>query len=84
MRIALFVGTFPLLSETFIVRQITGLLDGGHDVHIYAECGAATGATIHADVYRYNLLDRTTYTAQPIWICLPCGEGSASRARSRA
>jgi len=65
MRIALFVGTFPLLSETFIVRQITGLLEGGHDVHIYAECGAATGATIHADVYRYNLLDRTTYMDMP-------------------
>ncbi len=35
MRIAIFVGSFPLISETFILRQITGLIDLGHDVDIF-------------------------------------------------
>jgi len=39
LRIAMFVGSFPVLSETFILRQITGLLDRGHEVHIYATRG---------------------------------------------
>jgi colanic acid/amylovoran biosynthesis glycosyltransferase len=30
LRIAFFVGQFPVISETFILRQITGLLDLGH------------------------------------------------------
>src|SRR5690349_20779021 len=37
MRIAVFPGAFPALSETFIVRQITGLIDLGHRIDIYAE-----------------------------------------------
>ena len=34
VRIALIVSTFPVLSETFIVRQWLGLLDRGWDAHI--------------------------------------------------
>jgi colanic acid/amylovoran biosynthesis glycosyltransferase len=37
MRIAVFTNTFPALSETFIARQIEGLLDLGHEVDVYAE-----------------------------------------------
>ena len=36
MRIAFFVNKFPSTSETFILNQITGLLDKGHTVDIYA------------------------------------------------
>jgi hypothetical protein len=32
---------FPKLSETFILNQITGLIDRGHEVHIYATRKAA-------------------------------------------
>ena len=32
MRIAFIVGGFPLISETFILNQITGLMDLGHEV----------------------------------------------------
>ena len=34
MRIAFVVNSFPALSETFILDQIAGLIDLGHDVHI--------------------------------------------------
>ncbi len=36
LRIAMFVNEFPALSETFVLNQITGLLDLGHDVTIFA------------------------------------------------
>ena len=36
MKIAFVVQGFPHLSETFILNQITGLLDRGHAVDIFA------------------------------------------------
>lgn len=36
MRIAVVVTEFPLLSETFVLNQITGLLDLGHQVDVHA------------------------------------------------
>ncbi len=36
MRIALFVDAFPLLSESFVVTQLRGLLERGHDVDVLA------------------------------------------------
>ncbi len=36
MKIAFIVNDFPLLSETFILNQITGLIDRGHHVDIFA------------------------------------------------
>ncbi len=57
MNIAVVVGTFPSLSETFILNQITGLIDRGHQVDIYAqEIGMVS--KIHADVKRYELMAR--------------------------
>jgi colanic acid/amylovoran biosynthesis glycosyltransferase len=36
MKIGFIVSSFPSLSQTFILNQITGLLDLGHDVEIFA------------------------------------------------
>ena len=65
MTVAFFLtGPFPTLSETFILNQITGLLDRGHDVHIYA---ARSGEPLaHPAVERYRLLERTGY-----WPAIP-------------
>jgi colanic acid/amylovoran biosynthesis glycosyltransferase len=60
MRIAFVVGAFPLVSETFILNQITGLLDRGHAVDIFAS-GMADCETVHPDVERYRLLERTRF-----------------------
>lgn len=35
MRIAIIVGNFPILLETFILNQITGLVEQGHSTNIY-------------------------------------------------
>ncbi|HEU4643494.1 MAG TPA: glycosyltransferase [Gemmatimonadaceae bacterium] len=60
MRIAMILSDFPTLSETFILGQITGLLDRGHDVDIYAE-HRGSGTKIHPDVHRYRLLQRARW-----------------------
>lgn len=60
MKIAFIVTHFPSLAETFILDQITGLIDRGHEVDIYAR-SPKNQASIHEDVKRYNLLERTCY-----------------------
>lgn len=61
MKVAFLVGRFPVLSEAFIVNQITGLLSRGHDVDIYALSGFSGEKKVHPDVEKYDLLARTTY-----------------------
>ncbi|OKH28818.1 glycosyltransferase [Chroogloeocystis siderophila] len=62
MRIAFIVGIFPLLSETFVLNQITGLIDRGHEVDIYALRHPLSNCKMHPHVEKYNLLARTHYT----------------------
>lgn len=64
LRIAMFVGAFPVTSETFILRQITGLLDLGHDVHIFANA-RGEDTVVHESVNQYQLLRRTTVVEGP-------------------
>lgn len=60
MRIAFIVDAFPVLSETFVLNQITGLMDLGHDIEIFA--GArATKEMYPPEVEKYGLLKRTYY-----------------------
>lgn len=60
LRVAFVVSHFPMLSEPFILNQITGLLDRGHEVDIYSEFhGDAT--KVHPSVEKYQLLNRTFY-----------------------
>ena len=65
LRIAVFVGAFPVISETFILRQITGLLDRGHQVDIYANERPEAGAPLQPEIIQHGLLERTTYTNAP-------------------
>jgi colanic acid/amylovoran biosynthesis glycosyltransferase len=60
MRIAIVVGIFPTLSETFILNQITGLIDRQHEIDIYA-LKQGNSLQVHADILRYRLYDRTYY-----------------------
>jgi colanic acid/amylovoran biosynthesis glycosyltransferase len=60
MRIAFFVDSFPVLSETFILNQITGLIDRGHHVRIFA-ASRPNDTLYHAIVAKYHLLERTVY-----------------------
>jgi len=59
MRIAFFTHTFPALSETFIINQVVGLLEDGHDVTVFAL--QPPEETTHDIIDEYDLLDRTVY-----------------------
>ncbi|MGD1857244.1 MAG: glycosyltransferase [Leptolyngbyaceae cyanobacterium] len=58
MRIAFLVKNFPILSETFILNQVTGLLDRGHEVDIYTQ-NLCDWNQVHPDVNHYRLWERT-------------------------
>lgn len=63
MKIALLLDRFPQLSETFILDQVTGLIDLAQDVYIFA-LNRGDDATVHDEVNRYKLLQRTTYVEE--------------------
>jgi len=62
MRIAVVVTSFPSVSQTFVLGQITGLIDRGHEVDIYsATSEPEMGGAEHAVVSEYGLLERARY-----------------------
>jgi colanic acid/amylovoran biosynthesis glycosyltransferase len=62
MKIAFLVWRFPVLSEAFILNQITGLIDRGHEVHIHALNGPPENLSkVHPVIEEYHLLERTYY-----------------------
>jgi len=64
MRVAFFTTLFPKLSEPFVLDQIVGLIDRGHEVDIYA--ARSNGMSkLQPDVVRYELLRRTHYRTSP-------------------
>ncbi len=65
LRVAFFLEAFPVISETFILRQITGLLDLGHEVEIFAKSQAEPDAPLHPEVTTHRLLERTIYVDAP-------------------
>ncbi|HHP7243518.1 MAG TPA: colanic acid biosynthesis glycosyltransferase WcaL, partial [Elainellaceae cyanobacterium] len=54
MKVIFIVGRFPVLSEAFILNQITGLIDRGHDVEIYSLEGPSNEAKVHPSVESYD------------------------------
>lgn len=60
MNIIYITNTFPKLSETFVLGQITELIDRGHNVEIISISKPAEH-TAHEDVINYGLLEKTHY-----------------------
>lgn len=60
MKIAVIVGSFPSISETFIVNQIVSLINKGHIVNIYSNYKGNTDK-IHKIIAQYGLLDKVHY-----------------------
>lgn len=62
MHIAVVVTSFPSVSQTFVLGQITGLIDRGHEVDIYAAASEPeVGGAEHEVVREYELMRRTRY-----------------------
>ncbi|MFO7324297.1 MAG: glycosyltransferase [Pseudomonadota bacterium] len=53
MHVAVFVATFPVASQTFVIRQIAGLLSAGHEVTVLT-CRWG-GACAHDTYVRYGI-----------------------------
>lgn len=64
MSIAFIVSAFPTLSETFILNQITGLIDLGHKVDIFSFYKPKE-KKVHPEVIKYRLLDKVHYFGIP-------------------
>jgi len=64
LNIAIVLGSFPTVSETFIVNQITSLIDNGHTVSIYSYRKGNT-QKIHNSILTYNLLENVVYKEKP-------------------
>ncbi len=57
-------GGFPLLSEVPSLNILTGLIDRGHDVYVYAYVGKDE-TIVHPAVTEYKLLERAYYKELP-------------------
>ncbi|MBQ1783108.1 MAG: glycosyltransferase [Gammaproteobacteria bacterium] len=68
MRIAIFAGEFPTLSETFVLRQVVGLLRQGHDVTVIT-CDAGDPQCQHQLYTSNNIATRIKVIRpmQPRW-----------------
>jgi len=58
MRILFIVEHFPCISETFVLNQVTGLIDRGHEVEVFP-LGRPVAPVVHPDFTKYDLLART-------------------------
>ena len=68
MKIAYVLDRFPVLSETFILNQIAGLIDAGHDVDLYAK-SLHTAGVVQPEVVRLGLAERARF-----WPDLPASK----------
>lgn len=61
MRIAEIVEYFPAVSETFILRQMTGLAALGHEVDVFANRRPGRDHVVHSEVHDSGLDRRVRY-----------------------
>ena len=73
--VLVFTGTFPALSETFVLDQIMALREAGFDVSIFAYGERAEGLR-HPAVDDHRLVDKVTYLPR-----LPAYHGLANKVR---
>ncbi|MFT7008482.1 MAG: colanic acid/amylovoran biosynthesis glycosyltransferase [Colwellia sp.] len=64
MKIAIFVDQFPVRSQTFVLNQITGLIDLGVDVQIIALHKGNQALFDRSELSKYQLPSRCIYLEQ--------------------
>lgn len=62
LKVALFVGGFPRLSETFVINQAAALVEAGFDLDILAFNREESGL-VHPAVNQANLMERASFTS---------------------
>jgi len=66
LNIIFVVEYFPARSQIFILNQITGLIDNGHNVSIFSIAQNLNPEYQHPNVEKYSLLDRVYYEKLPV------------------
>lgn len=64
LKIFFIVGHFPAPSQTFVLNQMTGLIDRGHEVSIFS-FHRDYPKNVHPDIEKYKLLDHVLYKKLP-------------------
>ncbi len=64
LRVAFLIPVFPEIHNTFILDQITGLIDRGHDLDLYP-LAVGSYENAHAEVSEYRLRDRVRHIPVP-------------------
>ena len=64
MKILMVVATFPKIHDICILNQITGLIDRGHDVSIFA-VHQGDFHNVQQDVITYDLISKTIFGSLP-------------------
>jgi colanic acid/amylovoran biosynthesis glycosyltransferase len=64
LRVCFITGTFPELSEKFIIDQVAGLIEQGCEVDVVSAYGPRAGKH-HPAVETYRMLERTTQLDMP-------------------
>lgn len=60
LHILYLLNQFPVLSELFVLNEITGLIDLGHNVYIIS-INRPHEKKVHNNVKSYSLMNKTTY-----------------------
>lgn len=60
LRVAYITGSFPYVTETFVVNQIAGIVARGHEADVYT-ANADKPDNVPGNVRRLRLMDRTHY-----------------------
>lgn len=67
LKIGFIFTNFPIPGALFMYDKVTGMIDLGHDVHIFA-FKPPKNEVSHSDVEKYNLLSKTKYYGAPIFV----------------
>lgn len=60
MKIGYVLGSFPILSESFILNEICNLIKRGHKIYVFS-LNIPSEQIIHPEVIKYNILKNTYY-----------------------
>ncbi len=60
LNILVVVGEFPVVSEVFVLNQIAGLIDRGHNVELFSSA-KSNNSVVHHTVSKYDLFNKITY-----------------------
>jgi colanic acid/amylovoran biosynthesis glycosyltransferase len=63
MKIAIVTGTFPALSESFVLNHVVGLIQAGHEVQVFSN--GSSGGKVHPDFGRYHIAQRMSHPDIP-------------------